>query len=72
MMKNRIFNKSLEFFAFVTKLPEMVMLASKDFTAAKKVPIVARADPGFNPPLGGGKGHQHTIVPNFPKKTALN
>ena len=28
---------ALEFYAFNTRLPEMTMLASKDFTAAKKV-----------------------------------
>ena len=28
---------TVEFFAFNTKLPEAVMLASKDFTAAKKL-----------------------------------
>ena len=27
----------IEFFAFNTKLPEMAMLVSKDFTAAKKL-----------------------------------
>ena len=31
---------AFEFFAFNTKLPEMVILASKDFTAAKKLPPV--------------------------------
>ena len=31
---------SIEFFAFNTKLPEMTILASKDFTAAKKMPPV--------------------------------
>ena len=29
----------------------MVMLASKDFTATKKLPLVAEVDPGF--PVGG-------------------
>ena len=29
-----------EFFAFNTKLPELVILASKDFTAVVKLPLV--------------------------------
>ena len=39
-----------EFFTVNTKLPEMVMLASKDFTAAKKV-----TPPGFNLMITGSK-----------------
>ena len=34
------FSEPLEFFAFNTKLPEMAMLASNDFTTAKKLPPV--------------------------------
>ena len=44
----------VEFFAFNTKLPEIAMLVSKDFTAAKKLPPV-----GLNLMITGSRDYAY-------------